>query len=264
MYSGVRLWQLIAMCIVLFAWQHHDRYPLVVAANRDEFYHRPAEPARWRGDILCGLDLSAGGTWLGVTRDGRFAVVTNFREPLQDSSHGVLSRGALPMGFLEGTQSPEAYCRSIAGEQEQYGPFNLLVSDGASLWYVSNRGAEPQAVAPGIHGLSNGLLDTPWPKVERGKQKLEKALGENGHHEPLLELLQDDWTPDDHWLPETGVGIEMERLVAPIFIHSAQYGTRASTVVHLREDGPAKFFEQRWSHGGQPDGQTQESRGSSE
>ena len=244
------------MCIVLFAWQHHPRYPLVVAANRDEFHHRPADPARWRGDILCGLDLAAGGTWLGVTRSGRFAVVTNFREPVQDSSHGVLSRGALPMGFLEGDLSPEAYCRSLTGTQEQYGPFNLLVGTPDSLWYLSNRGAEPQPVAPGIHGLSNGLLDTPWPKVQRGKERLARALGEDGHEEPLLDLLQDDWTPDDHWLPDTGVGIDMERLVAPIFIRTGQYGTRASSVVHLRDGGPPMFLEQRWNSAGLPDGET--------
>lgn len=244
------------MCIVLFAWQHHARYPLVVAANRDEFHHRPAEPARWRGDMLCGLDLSAGGTWLGVTRDNRFAVVTNFREPVEDSTRGSRSRGDLPMGFLEGDADPERYARQIAAEQDAYGPFNLLVGNARELWYLSNRGAEPQPVPPGIHGLSNGLLDTPWPKVERGKQHLTRALGEDGHHEPLLEILQDEWVPDDHWLPDTGVGIDMERLVAPIFIRTRQYGTRASSVVHLREDAPPKFVEQRWSPEGQADGQT--------
>ena len=243
------------MCIVLFAWQAHPDYPLIVAANRDEFFNRPTEPARWRDDVLCGLDRSAGGTWVGVTHSGRFAAVTNFREPVEDQSHGIRSRGELPTGFLRGTETAEQYALRVAEHQDQYGGFNLLLHDRNSLWYLSNRGDDPYPVSPGVHGLSNGLLDTPWPKVERGRKHLREALETSaGHPDNLLELLQDDWCPDDHWLPETGVGIDMERLVAPIFVHSELYGTRASTVVRVDRAGRPEFTEQCWRRDGQPDG----------
>lgn len=238
------------MCIILFAWQQHPDYPLVVAANRDEFHHRPAEAARWRGDLLCGLDLAAGGTWLGMTRAGRFAAVTNFREPIQDRTPGNRSRGMLPLGFLESDDSPQHWLARLQPEQEQYGGFNLVVSDGDSLWYMGNRGAEPQPVAPGIHALSNGLLDTEWPKTRRGKQLMGEALEHGANMDALLAILADDHVPDDEALPDTGVGVELERLVAPIFIQSAAYGTRASTAVRLHRNGGFDFIEQRWQPGG--------------
>jgi uncharacterized protein with NRDE domain len=238
------------MCIVLFAWQSHPDFPLVVAANRDEFHHRPAEPARWRGDLLCGLDLVAGGTWLGVSRGGRFAAVTNYREPIADRTPGNRSRGMLPMGFLESDLAPLDYLATLVGEQAEYGGFNLLVSDGRELAWMSNRGAEPQRVSPGIHALSNGQLDTHWPKTRRGRALLEQAMEHGPTPEQLLSLLEDSQLPDDAELPDTGVGIEMERLVAPIFIQSAAYGTRASTAVCQRRDGTLQFAEQRWQPGG--------------
>lgn len=238
------------MCIILFAWQQHPDYPLVVAANRDEFHHRPAEAARWRGDLLCGLDLAAGGTWLGMTRAGRFAAVTNYREPIQDRTPGNRSRGMLPLGFLESDDQPEQWLRKLQPEQDQYGGFNLLVSDGDSLWYMGNRGAEPQPVTPGVHALSNGLLDTEWPKTRRGKQLMASALDNGASPDTLLDILADDHLPDDDALPDTGVGVELERLVAPIFIQSAAYGTRASTAVRLHRHGGFDFTEQRWQPGG--------------
>lgn|SRR5690554_1509019 len=238
------------MCIVLFAWQTHADYPLVVAANRDEFHHRPAEPARWRGDLLCGLDLVAGGTWLGVSREGRFAAVTNYREPIADRTPGNRSRGMLPLGFLESELAPMDYLQGLVGEQQEYGGFNLLVSDGRELAWMSNRGVAPQRVEPGVHALSNGQLDTDWPKTRRGRALLEQALESKPDPARLLALLEDDQIPDDDQLPNTGVGLEMERLVAPIFIQSAAYGTRASTAVLLGRDGRLQFAEQRWQPGG--------------
>lgn len=237
------------MCIVLFSWQTHPQYPLIVAANRDEFHHRAATSATWRDEVLCGLDLEAGGTWLGVTRSGRFAAVTNFREPVQEPTHGRCSRGGLPMGFLKGDMSPEAYVQGLQHTMGDYGPFNLLVSDGHTLWYLSNRDARPREVPPGIHGLSNGLLGTPWPKVRRGEQQLRERTVGNFRSRELLTLLSDDWRPDDHWLPDTGVGIEMERFVAPIFIADRRYGTRASTVVRMGK-GHCDWLEQSWMPGG--------------
>lgn len=241
------------MCIVLFAWQPQAPYPLVVAANRDEFHHRPAEPARWRGDQLCGLDLVGGGTWLGITRERRFAAVTNYREPISDSSSGNRSRGMLPSGFLASDLAPLDYLRSIEAEQQEYGGFNLLVCDGDTLAWMSNRGAAPQVVAPGIHALSNGQLDTEWPKTVRGKALMQSALMQldtDNCIKKLLPVLADKHLPEDAKLPDTGVGIERERLVAPIFIQSAAYGTRASTVYCQAADGSFRFAEQRWQPGG--------------
>jgi uncharacterized protein with NRDE domain len=238
------------MCIVLFAWQAHPDYPLVVAANRDEFHHRPAEPARWRGDLLCGLDLVAGGTWLGISREGRFAAVTNYREPIADRTPGNRSRGMLPLGFLESGLAPMEYLARLAPEQQEYGGFNLLVCDGRELAWMSNRGAPPQTVAPGVHALSNGQLDTDWPKTRRGRALLEQAMCQGPTSSALLAMLEDSLLPDDEALPDTGVGLEMERLVAPIFIQSAAYGTRASTAVCQRVDGSLTFAEQRWQPGG--------------
>ncbi|MBQ0754495.1 MAG: NRDE family protein [Gammaproteobacteria bacterium] len=238
------------MCIILFAWQQHPDYPLIVAANRDEFHHRPAEAARWRGDLLCGIDLAAGGTWLGVTRAGRFAAVTNYREPIQEQTPGNRSRGMLPMGFLESDDTPLRWLEKLVPDQEQYGGFNMLACDGKELSYMGNRGGTPQTVKPGIYALSNGLLDTQWPKTERGKALMARALEGGADIQQLLDLLADQQLPDDEQLPETGVGIELERLVAPIFIRSAAYGTRASTALRFHQNGDFDFAEQRWQPSG--------------
>lgn len=240
------------MCIVLLDWQPESDTPLRVAANRDEFHARPAEPARWRGDIFCGIDLTAGGTWLGIHRNGRFAVVTNYREPVTDRQAGERSRGLLPTAFLESSASPEQFARELAGEQHHYGAFNLLLGTPESLWYLGNRGAPPQPVTPGIHGLSNGLMDDPWPKVQRAKRHLQEVIAQGGALEQLLDVVNDRHKPADDELPDTGVGLDLERLVAPVFIQSPTYGTRASSAVILdRSNGPA-MLEQGW----QPDGQT--------
>jgi uncharacterized protein with NRDE domain len=238
------------MCIVLLSWQPARRPALVVAANRDEFHARPAEPARWRGEIFCGLDLVAGGTWLGVTRGGRFAAVTNFREPVAGRESGARSRGELPMAFLRDGESAEAFVQHIAREQDAYGPFNLLVGDGDALWQLSNRSGVVGPVTPGVHGLSNGRLDEPWPKVEQGRARLGELLSRGVDEGALLSLLRDDTCPPDADLPNTGVGLELERLVAPIFIRSTAYGTRASSVVTLSKGAPPTFVEESWA----PDG----------
>lgn len=241
------------MCIVLFDWQPDSATPLRMAANRDEFHARPAEKARWRGDIFCGLDLSAGGTWLGIHRNGRVAVVTNYREPIADRQTGERSRGLLPQAFLESDATPESFCRTLADEQQHYGAFNLLVGTPDSLWYLGNRGATPQAVAPGLHGLSNGLLDDPWPKVQRGKQRLAELNG-NTDLTALLAVVNDRRQPGDDELPDTGVGLMLERLVAPVFIQSENYGTRASSAVVVERGAQPVMAEQGWLADGTPDG----------
>jgi|SRR5699024_489252 len=238
------------MCTILFAWQQNSDYPLLLAANRDEFYQRPTAPAAWHGDVFSGIDLLAGGTWLGLHKNGRFAAVTNYREiPLQ---HQDKSRGALPMAFLNSTQTPEQYCTALMATQHDYGPFNLLACDGHSLWYMSNRGAAPKALAPGIYGMSNGLLNDPWPKVVRGRAAFAKHL--QASDDELFALLHDTYQPNDSELPDTGVGIELERRVAPLFIRSEEYGTRCSSIVRLHTNGAWQMVEQSWGPDGEPSG----------
>jgi uncharacterized protein with NRDE domain len=221
------------MCLIVLAWQAHPEYPLVLAANRDEFHHRPARPARfWEEapELLAGRDLSAGGTWLGVTRHGRFAALTNFREP--GAAAGVRSRGLLVSAFLQGDMTPLAYAQEVADQAAHYSGFNLLVGDAGTLVAVGNRGTPPTLLEPGVHGLSNHLLDTPWPKVQRSRAALA-ALLPSPRRENLLALLADDRPAPDDALPDTGIGLPMERALSPVFIRAPGYGTRASSVLLL-------------------------------
>src|SRR5699024_7276234 len=234
------------MCTILFAWQTDPKRPFLAAANRDEFHQRPTQTARWQGDIFCGIDLRAGGTWMGIHRQGRFAAVTNFREPAL--SAGERSRGDLAISFLRSHISPANFCRELEHTQMEYGPFNLLVSDGKSLWYMSNRGAAPRALEPGFYGLSNGLINDPWPKVTAGVAALRQHF--NADNSQLFTLLKNNHQAADEELPDTGVGIDMERMVAPLFIQAGEYGTRSSAVVRLDAAGEWRMAEQSWDSEG--------------
>ncbi len=219
------------MCLIALAWQAHPEYPLIVAANRDEFHRRPAQAARFWPEapaLLAGRDLAAGGTWLGITRTGRFAALTNVREP--GAPQGSRSRGLLVSGFLQGADSPQAYAAAVAADGAHYSGFNLLVGDAGSLWWVSNRAPAPMPVTPGVHALSNHLFNTPWPKVQRARDGLTAALAAPTP-EALFALLADDRAAPDDELPDTGVGLAMERLLSPPFIRSGGYGTRCSSVL---------------------------------
>jgi uncharacterized protein with NRDE domain len=237
------------MCLILFAHRAHPEYPLVVAANRDELYDRPTAAAGFWPDapeILAGRDLREGGTWMGITRGGRFAAVTNYREmPLVRD--GKRSRGHLVAGFLRSTEPADAFARSLAAEGDEYNGFNLLVGEGAGLGYVSNRGAGPRLLAPGVYGLSNAQLDDPWPKVVGGKAALADALaGPADEMEArLFAALAERGTAADATLPETGVGLELERALSAAFIATPGYGTRCSTVLIVQRDGRATFTERR-------------------
>ncbi|MDK9704826.1 MAG: NRDE family protein [Sulfuritalea sp.] len=241
------------MCLILVAWQVHPGYPLVVAANRDEFFARPTAPASFWKDapqVLAGRDLEAGGTWMGITRSGRFAALTNYRDPAQNRS-GAPSRGTLVADFLTGHETPQAYLQRIDVRGRQCNGYNLLAGDGESLWWSSNMGGEPCALPAGVYGVSNHLLDSPWPKVGAGKTALAQALESLPADEAMFHLLQDDGIHPDEHLPQTGIPLEWERLLSSAFVKSSGYGTRGSTVLCVGQDGWAGFDEQTWLQGAQ-------------
>lgn len=234
------------MCLILFAYEEHPRYRLILAANRDEFYERPTAPAAfWEDDsgVLAGRDLRNGGTWLGITRTGRVAAVTNYRGPRDEHRPEAPSRGALVASFLRGREAPDAYLLRLALNADRYNGFNLLVGDVQRLCYFSNREHEVRRLEAGIYGLSNGLLDTPWPKVEAGRAALGHAIRRPFGPDTLLDLLADTTTAPDEALPDTGVGPEWERVLSARFIESAAYGTRSSTVLLVGYDGEVTLVE---------------------
>lgn len=226
------------MCLIALAWNAHPEWPLVVAANRDEWRDRPAEPAHWwpeHPQLLAGRDLKAGGTWMGITRGRRFAAVTNFRDP-SDRRSTALSRGGLVAEFLLGTATPARYLEDLARRAARYNGFNLIVGDGRELLYFGSREGEVRAVEPGVHALSNHLLDEPWPKVTRAREALRECLPGDAD-EPYFAMLSDTTPAPDHALPDTGVGLERERWLSPILITGEAYGTRASTLLRVGRAG---------------------------
>lgn len=238
------------MCLIVIGWQAHPDFPLVVAANRDEFYARPtALAARWpdHPQVVGGRDLEAGGTWLGITETGRFAAVTNVREP--GTPKGSRSRGELPRDFLLGDKSAGDYLAGIDGSA--YSGFNLLVCDGDSLWYGSNRDGAPRPLPPGAYGLSNHFLDTPWPKLVAARQRFTSALKSLPETEEFFGILADDEVVADEHLPQTGVSLEWERRLSAIFVRSEDYGTRASTVLILDRHGRIRLEERSFGPQGQ-------------
>ncbi|MGQ0579896.1 MAG: NRDE family protein [Betaproteobacteria bacterium] len=235
------------MCLILIAHRAIPGHALVLATNRDEFFARPTEPAHFWTDaphVLAGRDLEKGGTWMGVTRDGRWAAVTNYRDGSRPEP-GSRSRGELVARYLLAGSSAVSYAATVAGAADDYHGFNLLVGDSNGVHYVSNRGARPRVLEPGIYGLSNHLLDTPWPKVERGKSEMQTVLGDNPENptEPLLALLADRRPAADELLPETGVSRDWEKLLSCAFIRAPGYGTRASSVLLIEHGGEASLRE---------------------
>lgn len=236
------------MCLILVAWQAHPEYPLVVAANRDEFFARPTAPAAfWRetSNVLAGRDLQAGGSWMGITREGRFAALTNFRDPVSQRSDAA-SRGLLVTDFLRSGQNSMDYLETVSRRGRDFNGFNLLASDGKSLAWYSNVGGKPLLLEPGIYGVSNHLLDTPWPKLKAAKSALDAALAQLPDETGLFELLRDDSVHPDESLPRTGVSLEWERLLSAAFVKASGYGTRSSTVLRVAQDGWTVFDEKTW------------------
>jgi uncharacterized protein with NRDE domain len=235
------------MCLIVFAYEYHPLYRLVLCANRDEFFDRPTAPAGpWKEapDLIAGKDLRAGGTWLGITRGGRIAAVTNYREPGFRKVAGT-SRGALVTDFLTGPLSPADHLEALAKASHTYNGFNLLLGDARALFYFSNRSSGIQNVPPGIHGLSNRHLDTPWPKVEKAKAGLDELLAGASalEVEALFTLLTDRSVPPDDQLPDTGVGLEWERLLSSMWIAGDTYGTRSSSILLWEKSGRIEFYE---------------------
>jgi uncharacterized protein with NRDE domain len=242
------------MCLLVFALNMHPDYDLLLAANRDEFFNRPARPATFWKDkpkLLAGMDLQGGGTWLGVSLDGKFCAITNYRD-LKNHQENAPSRGLLPLNYLESTQSPSAFIDSIRSEADRYNGFNLIAGNRNSTWYYSNIQKKPVELGPGIYGLSNHLLDTPWPKVEKAKETLAEIVShdEPTHHE-LFRLLGDRTTAPENQLPDTGLDRAAEKKLSSIFIEMDGYGTRSSTVIMLNKSRYLEFWERVNQNGGE-------------
>lgn len=241
------------MCLIGIAYRTDPRWPLLVAANRDEFHARPADPAGfWPDDpgLLAGRDRQGGGTWLGISLAGRFAAVTNYREPATATT-GERSRGELVAEFLRGDEPAANFARRVTEDGSRFGGFSLLVMDRASLWFASNRGDAPLPVPPGVHGLGNQSLDSRWPKVDRIRSLMaEEVSATRPGDNRLLGCLRDTTRAPDHELPDTGVGPERERLLSAPFIISDSYGTRCSTLIRVDAEGRCAFREDSYTHTG--------------
>lgn len=248
------------MCLAVLALQTLPGIPVLIAANRDEFHaRRTYAAAQWADapDVYAGRDGLAGGTWMGVTASGRYAVVTNFREPGQHRADAP-SRGALVEDFLRGVTPPADYLAAVHVADQAYNGFNLIVGDTREAWYLSNRNGAPLPLAPGIYALSNHLLDTPWPKLARTKAAFSAVL----RHTPqpdlpaLFSALADRNPADDSDLPATGLPQDREKLLSSPFIVSPDYGTRSSSVLALRDDGSGQLDERRFAPDGTVSGES--------
>ena len=234
------------MCLIFISFQEHPSYKLIVAANRDEFHRRKTAAADFWKDypnVLGGRDLEANGTWFGVSRSGKISLLTNYRDP-QHINPIAPSRGHLVSDFLEDNVAAEPYMKAVESRGKHYNGYNLVAGTADELWYHSNYASGIQSIAPGLHGLSNHLLDTAWPKVKRGKQLLETILKQK-RIEPseIFDLLYDDHVAPDNQLPDTGVGLERERALSSMFIKSPDYGSRCSTVVLIDRQNHLLFSE---------------------
>ena len=235
------------MCLVFWSYNTHPTYWLIIAANRDEYYDRPTAPAAFwddAPDLLAGRDLKEKGTWLGITKTGRIATLTNYREP-HSHKEDAPSRGLIISNFLRGRGKPVEYLQKLARNADQYNGFSVILGDQSQICYSSNRSGILQNLSPGIYGLSNHLLNTSWPKVERGEKALDSLLSKRKRpsSDEIFKILADRSRADDKLLPDTGVGLEWERILSSIFITSPVYGTRSSTVLMIDREDNVTFAE---------------------
>lgn len=242
------------MCLIVFSYKQHAEYDLIFAANRDESYDRPTKPAHYWAEhpqVLAGKDLKAGGTWMGINRDGVFSAVTNYRDLTAPPVVGnPPSRGHLVLDYLIDGGDPENYLKRVTRRADLYDGFNLLAGTTDKLMYFSNRQNRPVQLEPGLYGLSNHLLNTPWPKVERARADLDLAVRSNEiSEEVLFEILKNDIPASDDKLPETGLPLELERAVSSAFIKTDGYGTRASTLLLIDKEGLVTYTERLYGPG---------------
>ncbi len=236
------------MCLVAFSWKSHSEFPLIISANRDEFFDRPTQSLhQWNSGIIAGKDLRSGGTWMGFHPDGKWALLTNYRD-FTRPQRGKASRGKLVQDFLENEANPEAYLEEIIKNKDEYEGFNLLVSDGEKLFYLSNYKKEITEVQPGIHGLSNGLINDPWPKVELAKAQLFKIISEEISEEKLLSILKSEETHPIESLPKTGAPEAMEvGLSAQLIRLPPNYGTVSGSAVIRNRQGKTTITERTYN-----------------
>ena len=237
------------MCLIAFSWQPDSETPLTMVANRDEFYQRPTLPVHFWEDsshILGGKDLEAGGSWLAFSRKGRFAALTNYRElPIPT---GKKSRGDLVRNFLTDDISPTDYLTSIAQSKNNYAGFNLLIGTRRELFYYSNKLPDNQfkMLSSGVYGLCNHLLDTPWPKLMSARNRLTTLLQKKAEPEQLIEMMHDNTQAKEELLPDTGIGLESEKLLSSCFIASDNYGTRNTSIIQFDQSGYLCWTEQNY------------------
>ncbi len=240
------------MCLLAIAWQSHEEFPLVVCANRDEFYARPSKAAHFWADypgIFAGRDMQGGGTWMGINRNGRFCAVTNIREPLR-SLEQASSRGELVNRFLIGRMGAEQYMDNLSSDGARYNGYNLVAFDGRQLVYQSNRAEQTQVLEPGVYAISNTILGQEWPKTRSAHRKMRSWLQNPSEIEQLASLLDNRQPADDQSLPRTGVSLQWERVLSSEFIDSDGYGTRCSTGFLVHRNGMADFCEISHDQGG--------------
>jgi len=242
------------MCLILIAYRTQTAYPVILVANRDEFFSRPTASCRYWDDapqVLAGRDLQAGGTWLGVNRQGKLAALTNYRQGVQHNTQAH-SRGQLPSNFLSNTHTATEYLARCMADAQYYSGFNLILGDVQQLYYYSNRAqTAPIPLTAGIYGLSNHLLDTPWEKVLRAKRAFSEALQQPFEVENYFALLKNREQTADEALPNTGVSAEWEKLLSSIFIQSPDYGTRCSSVLRMSARGEIEFWERSFNAAGE-------------
>jgi len=234
------------MCLILLAYQCHSKYPLIIAANRDEYYRRPTQNVHWwpdRPDVLAGKDLHSGGTWMGISRQGRFAAVTNIREG-KLSAGDYLSRGQLTLKYLTDQINDTDFHQFLQNSRQNFRGYNLLFGTRHKLQHFSNRSQTFTELKPGIYGLSNANLDSPWPKVEKGKAELDQLLSAvTLKHEDLFQILANKAIAADKYLPDTGIGLERERQLSAIRICGDDYGTRSSSTLTIDRHNKITFHE---------------------
>ncbi|MFY0599894.1 MAG: NRDE family protein [Cyclobacteriaceae bacterium] len=233
------------MCLIAFAWNSHPKYKLILIANRDEFYERPSATASfWKDcpDIYAGRDLVATGTWMGISKSGRFGAITNYRD-IKNIQKDARSRGDIIPRYLSESDDPKSFSQKLNHYSSEYNGFNFLASDFKTMTHYSNYQGKVNVIDPGIHGLSNAFLDTPWPKVESLKRGLRKAISSKFDHKQMFDLLSDTQEADEKMLPRTGVPLEWEKALSSVCIRTEKYGTCSSTVITVTHAGVVDFSE---------------------